>query len=131
LRQAAEGAVYVQLEQTYNARLDELSRLRRFEKNWDSYGSDAPEETAISAASQSLTTLRSLQAMPGAMRPSNEGGVGVCFTEGAKYAHIEFSNNGEAFAVMYGPTDEPQVWELPEPFDIPATWTRIRAYLQS
>jgi hypothetical protein len=131
LSEAARGTVFFRLEQTYNARLDELSRLRSLERDWDSYGSAVPHESAISEAAKSLITLKGLQAMPDAIRPSNEGGVGVCFIEGAKYAHIEFSNNGEAFAMMYGPADDPQVWELAEPVDIAATWTRIRAYLQS
>jgi len=121
----------MQAEQAYNARRDELSLLRVLEEGWDSYGSAAPAEVAISVAERSLETLKALHAVPAAIRPSNEGGVGVCFTEGAKYAQIEFLNNGEMYALMYGSADEPQVWEIPEPADVATAWTRIRAYLQS
>lgn len=131
LQDLASGAIYVQVEQAYNARLDELSRLRVLENGWDSYGSAPPTEAAISLATRSLEALKQFLAIPAAIRPSNEGGVGVCFTEGAKYAHIEFLNNGEAYAVMYGSSDDPQVWEITEPGNAAAAWTRIRAYLQS
>ena len=131
LRAAATGTVYVQLEQTYNARLDELQRLRLLENGWDSYGAPAPQEASFAAAKQALALLRLLRALPDAIRASNDGGIGICFTAAAKYAHIEFLNTGEACALMYGANDEPQVWDLSIGDDLAATWKRIRAYLQS
>src|ERR1700686_2456998 len=80
LRQVAETAVYVQVEQAYNARFDELLRFRALEVVWDSHGATPPQDAAINAAERSLAALKQVQAIPVAIRPSNEGGVGVCFT---------------------------------------------------
>jgi hypothetical protein len=131
LNQVAETAIYQQLEQTYNARFDELWSLQSLEADWDSYDAPPPEARAIKAAERSLEELKRARAMPVAVRPSNEGGVGICFTSSDKYAQIEFLNNGEAFALMYGAADEPKVWQIDRATAFGGVWDLIRAYLQS
>src|SRR5712671_1767732 len=62
--EVAAGALFLQVEQVYEARLDELGRLRALENGWDSYGSAAPQESAIVAVERSLEALKKLRAIP-------------------------------------------------------------------
>jgi len=119
--------------QKFAALGDELARLRHCAFGWDGYEAHAPNEGSIAAAGNALRVLDRLNAEPAAVLPSADGGVGLCFTENDRYGHIEFLNNGEAWALMYGPTGEPQSWQLTTDGDdaLQQAWAHIRAFLQS
>ncbi len=124
---------YVELEQAFISLRDQLSALRSIETGWDSYRAPAPNEVALAAAEEALNTLRMLNARPDGVLPSADGGIGICFTQRGRYAHIEFENTGDVWTLMYGPTGTPDSWQLPSNNinSITAAWTRISAYLQS
>lgn len=124
---------YIELEQSFISLRDQLSALRSVKPGWDGYHAPAPNETTLAAAEAALNTFRSLNARPTAVLPSADGGVGICFTHNERYAHIEFENSGDAWALMYGSAGAPESWKLPsnDIESIRAAWTRISAYLQS
>ena len=124
---------YVELEQAFISLRDQLSALRSIETGWDSYRAPAPNAVSLAAAEAALGTLRMLNARPDGVLPSADGGIGICFTQGGRYAHIEFENTGDAWTLMYGPTGTPESWQLPSnnADSITAAWARISAYLQS
>jgi len=119
--------------QKFAALTDELASLRHCKIGWGGYDAPIPNENSIAAAENALRVLEGLNAEPTAVLPSADAGVGICFTENDHYAHIEFLNNGEAWALMYGQADEPQSWQLIANGDdaVRQAWTRIRAFLQS
>lgn len=123
---------YVKFEQEFSRLRDELTALSFLEAGWDGYLAPAPGQVAIELAMTALETLRSMNVQPGAILPSADGGVGICFPEGQYYAHLEFDNGGEAWALMYGPDGSPESWQLEttNPESIREAWSRIGAYLQ-
>ena len=133
LRASADRSRFVELEQTYTQLRDELSKMRAQRAGWDGYDAPSPNDAAIEASEQALTVLRSENAKPTAILLSADGGVGICFVEQDRYAHMEFSNSGEVWVLMYGPHGDPETGQLPssDAASIREGWTRIRAYLQS
>ena len=91
---------------------EQLQRLATVERNWDSYGADAPNEAALVSARDILKILEFAAFPPTRIVPSAEGGAGICFVEGENYADIECLNTGEILAAMYCGQAEPTVWEV-------------------
>lgn len=133
LLESANGSASMRIEQAYSSLGDQLSSLKMLESGWDSYSAPKPSDSAINATEQALQDLRRLYAEPAAVMPSADGGVGICFVKGRRLAQVEFLNNGEAHALMYGGEGSPQAWQVPlERTDgIKQTWMTISAYLQS
>jgi len=124
---------FVKLEQVYSSLRDQLAVLRSLRPGWDSYRAPAPNAASIELAQDGLQTLRDLNAKPSAVLPSADGGVGICFMEADRYAHVEFLNNGHVHGLMYGGGKNAESWEL-ESADggsLRRAWNRISAYLQS
>jgi hypothetical protein len=123
---------YHTLEQTYNRLKDELFVLRALNRDWDTYGADPPSEATIRAAQLALPRLKALGALPAAVRPSSEGGVGICFVSREGYGHLEFLNEGEeVYALAYSSTRAPESWQLDgSDASLRQAWEQIRAYLQ-
>jgi hypothetical protein len=72
-----------------------LRPLQVVSKNWDSYGAEAPNDTALSAAEAVLEAAHDILLHPSRLLPTAEGGVGIVFIAGAKEGHIECLNDGE------------------------------------
>lgn len=87
------------------ARAEEMQRtvysLGNLSPNWDSYGAPTPNDASIGNAIRVLKILESLHLDPAGVLPSAEGGVGICFVRGDRYADIECSNEGEVLGVYY------------------------------
>ena len=83
-------------------RLDaELSGLKSMTEDWDTYGASRPNEEAIESAGAVLGSLqREGLLVPTKLLASAEGGVGICFVEGSRYAHIEILNEGGPASVV-------------------------------
>jgi hypothetical protein len=79
-------------------RIQALVGLRQ---NWDSYGAPPPNERAASNAIRVLNLLESIRLDPTRILASAEGGIGICFIRGDRYADIECSNEGEVLGVYY------------------------------
>jgi hypothetical protein len=124
---------YVELEQAFTLLKDQLSRLRTLKTDWDSYRAPAPNEGALAASEAALGVLRSLNVQPTAILPSADGGVGICFTQNQRYAHIEFENSGGTWVLTFGAETPAQTWQLPSNNEesIREVWGRISASLQS
>jgi hypothetical protein len=129
--QASASSSAIRKEQLYSSFRDQLLSAAKLQKDWDSYSADAPTPLAINAAERALEILRHLNAEPAAVLPSADGGVGICFNNGGKYGQLEFLNNGEAHALLYGGVDGPQAWQidLTEPNAMREAWKRVSAYL--
>lgn len=133
LQSVARGSRYVELEQQFNSLRDQLAMLRFMKPEWDINRTPVPNDVAISAAESALGVLRSLNALPTDILPSADGGIGICFIQNGHYAHIEFENSGEIWALMYGPETPAATWQLPsdDVSALAAAWDNIRANLQS
>jgi hypothetical protein len=121
----------IRREQLYTHLRDQLKSLGKLQRGWDSYGADPPNAQARRDAEMSLEALRFLNAEPVAVVPSVDGGIAICFNNGERYAQLEFLNDGESHALLYGGPGRPQAWEvdLARPVAIQDAWTRISAYL--
>ena len=81
-------------------------------ENWNTYGSEPPNEVATSLALAVLQSLEKVSLPPSALTPSSEGGIAIAFVNGAKRALLETYNTGEVVAATYSSESEPQVWEF-------------------
>jgi hypothetical protein len=133
LLETARNSEFTRRAQRFAALADDLAELRNSIIGWDGYDAPTPNENSLAAAENGLRFLKAINAEPTAVMPSADGGVGLCFMRNDRYAHIEFLNNGETWALMYSQMVEPQVWQLATNDDdsVGRTWTRIGAFLQS
>jgi hypothetical protein len=129
--QATASSTAIRREQLYSCLRDQLQSTAGLRRGWDSYSADAPTPLARRAAERALEILRHLNAEPVAILPSVDGGIGICFNNGGKYAQLEFLNDGEAHALLYGGPGNPQAWQinLAEEDSLREAWNRIGAYL--
>jgi len=131
LLKTSDLSTYHTLEHRYALLFDELASLRSLTPNWDTYGAAPPSDRAIQDAQTALSALRLLGAQPSAIRPSAEGGIGICFTADNAYAHLEFLNDGEVHALAYSAQRQPESWQIDPVLGLAEAWNRIRADLQS
>ena len=110
--------------------LEALARLAQLPHNWDSYGAEPPNETALAHARDVLDAMSEADLKPSHLDPSAENGVCLSFTQGSRYADIECFNSGEILAVTSSGDGKPIVWEVPATaIDIKLAVRRIQAYL--
>jgi hypothetical protein len=129
LLEAQSNSRYIALEQTFGRLTDELNALRTRLGGEDETCTEVPNEGAIASARDGLDFLRKSNAQPASVLPAADGGVGICFSDGDVYAHIEFTNDGEVWAMTYGGGCKPETWQLPSG-GLDEGWNRIRAHLQ-
>ena len=109
-----------------------LEELGNLPTNWDSYGANPPNSTALVWGRTVLEVLLNMNFPPTRILPSVEEGVGICFISGKKYADIECFNTGEIVAVTSDGQGNPNVWEVnPDRKELKNSLDRIRVYLQS
>lgn len=63
-------------------------------------------------ATTALTQLQADGLLPSRVVASAEGGVGLCFVDGIKYADIECLNSGTILGVISDKRTRPVVWEV-------------------
>jgi hypothetical protein len=69
---------------------------------------------------------------PSKVAASAEGGVGICFVEGEKYADIEIFNDGEMLATTYRGDSDARIWDLEsDDASITEAINQIRAHLSA
>ena len=93
---------------------DEVRRFADLPENWDTYGAPPPNSKSINNSLIVIRLLKNWGIVPTRIVPSSEGGIGVVFIRSARYADIEFLNNGDVLAATYVGDDEPRVWEVTE-----------------
>ena len=86
-----------------------MASLRR---DWDSYGAEPPSANAIDNARKALEKLKEADIVPNAVVPSAEGGVGIVFVRFARYADVEFLNEGDILMSTYYGEEASVVHEL-------------------
>lgn len=89
---------------------DDLQALAALESDWDSYGSQPPNMTAIELARTVLEVLAEMGLMPLSLAPSPDEGVSISFLKGKRLAAIECFNTGEIVAVTSDGSGSPRVW---------------------
>ena len=96
----------------------DLSRMESLGSNWDSYGAEPPSTSAIETTQRALRELERAGLLPNAVVASAEGGVGIVFVRSARYADVEFLNDGDILMSTYYGEEAPVVRELPSAADV-------------
>ena len=113
----------------------ELNRLYLLQPDWDTYGSEPPNNRAIVLAHQILIALNEEDLLPDRTVPSAEGGVSMSFYEGEKFAMIECFNDGETVAAWSDRQGKIETWEViwenSSDLDLRESINRIRDFLFS
>src|ERR1017187_9257779 len=132
IQQTRERSMYWGTQDRFTAALNELKLITGLQNGWDSYGAEAPTPASASIAKRVLSILQHSNMPPSRVAASAEGGVGICFVEGEKYADIEIFNDGEMLATTYRGDSEARIWEL-ESGDASITEAikQIRAHLSA
>ncbi len=99
----------------YNYWRSQLDGLARLEYNWNTYGADPPNRTAIDQAHAFLRLFEKVRLLPARVVASSESGVGIVFRTGSRYADVECLNDGYVLATAYVRHEEPEVWQSVEP----------------
>jgi len=116
-------------EKRENALVDRVDALRKLEQDWDAEGGAAPAEAVVAIARTVLEMLFHLNLLPVDVVPSAEGGVGIVFKSGERYADIEFFNDGDIVVTMSKRDGRPLVFEVKE--ITPEEIERVRTFLNS
>lgn len=110
------------------------AKLREIQTNpamWPEEGAP-PSENALGLAGIALERLDRLGFAPSRVVASAEGGVGVCFVQGNKYADIEILNTGEILGVTSNRRDRPVVWEIDQSaYSLAKAAIRIREFFKA
>lgn len=110
---------------------EKLKELSKLSTNWDSYGAEPPNDTALNWARETLKILSKIGFAPTRITPSVENGVGISFICGNKYADIECFNDGDIVAVISDGKGNPEVWEVEaNNLEITSAIEKIRVFLQ-
>ena len=132
IQQTRERSMFWGNEGRFAAASAELMKVAGLPNGWDSYGAEAPAPVSVSTASYILSILRRSNVPPSRIAASAEGGVGICFVEGDKYADIEIFNDEEILATIYRSDSAPRIWEVGNRDDsIFEAVEQIRAHLSA
>jgi hypothetical protein len=111
-----------------------ISKLKQLMLDRSHWADDAepPSESALMWAQLVIQQLQTDKFSPTRIVASAEGGVGVCFVEGNKYADIECLNSGAILGVTSNKSDRPIVWQVePDSRGIARAVARIREFIVS
>jgi hypothetical protein len=112
----------------FGLHFSKLSRLSTDASLWLEAG--PPSDLATAWARLVLDQLQSYRLLPTRVVASAEGGVGLCFVDGAKYADIECLNSGTILGVISDSSTRPLVWEVEQTAGgIARASERIREFL--
>jgi hypothetical protein len=89
-----------------------VDALEQLPNDWDSYGAPRPERSALVPAKQAIRVAHEIGLDPVQVVPASEGGVALCFTQGDKYADLEFLNDGNVFSAVTDRQGFRQVWPV-------------------
>ena len=94
----------------FGAQFSKLNRLATDASLWT--GAGPPSDLAVAWAGLVLDQFQSDKLVPTKIVASAEGGVGLCFVDGIKYADIECLNSGTILGVISDKRTRPVVWEV-------------------
>jgi hypothetical protein len=91
----------------------ELDQLAKLSSDWNGYGAEAPNITALSQGRLVLDELNKISLKPDRILPSAVGGVSLCFFGSKKYGEVECYNTGETVAIIKNTsTNWRSIWEV-------------------
>ena len=93
---------YIRRVQRLESLIEDTKDLLRTAPNWDSYGAQPPNISAVNAALEFLISEHS-NLLPVRTLPSAEGGVALSFAAGDKRALVEFLNIGSVDVITRNP----------------------------
>lgn len=108
----------------------DLAALQDLQSGWDDGTAEVPAGTVIAEIERVLGKLLIMGATPTAIRPSSEGGAGICFSSEKGYGHIELLNTGEIFGLAYSTDRDPESWQIEDiDTELKLSLDRIRAHV--
>lgn len=113
----------------FDVHFSKLNALTINEALWPD-GAEPPTLHAVAWAQLVLQQLELDDVLPTRVVASVEGGIGICFVDGNKYADIECLNSGAILGVISNKTDRPCVWEVEQGArDVARASQRIREFI--
>ena len=109
---AAESRRLSTFETDFKDVVRDLIALDSINQDWNGLGSEPPTVDAIVGAVRVLRQMKSAWVRPERVAPSAEGGVGVTFRRGRRFASIESLNSGEVVVLISDGTGSPRAWEV-------------------
>ena len=89
-----------------------ISELQKLKTDWDTYGSEAPNDTAAHLTRKVLRHLLDEGFEPSSLSPSSDGGLCVSFRKSDRYGDVECFNSGEVMAIVSDAGRDTEAWEL-------------------
>jgi hypothetical protein len=109
--------------------MDKIEAMKHLSDDWNGYGSEKPSSFAVDAAMIILSSALGIR-IPDRVGPSAQGGVGLFFYSGDRYADIECFNNGEILGTTAIGRERPHIWPI-KPNDFSATLQDIKNFLNA
>jgi hypothetical protein len=109
--------------------MDKIEGMTRLPDDWNGYGSEKPSSFAVGAATIILNKALDIR-IPDRVAPSAQGGVGLFFYSGNRYADIECFNNGEILGTTAIGREKPYIWPI-KPNEFSATLQNIKTFLDA
>jgi hypothetical protein len=120
-----------QLSGKFSAHFAKLQVLEVDQTLWLE-GSAPPNDFALAWARLFLQQIQSDDFLPTGILASAEGGVGIYFVDGDKYADIECFNSGAILGVISNRRDRPVAWEVEQDESgLACASLRIRKFLDA
>jgi hypothetical protein len=95
----------------FDIHFSKLKALRTDQSLWPE-DAEPPSNFATTWTHAIIQQLQADNLLPSRVVASAEGGLGVCFVAGNKYADIECLNSGTILGVISNKHDRPCVWEI-------------------
>jgi hypothetical protein len=111
-QRASLGSEFWQTKIKFDNFREKLQSTASLSDNWNTYGSEAPNQIARKLASTILQGLEKESLAPSSLLPSGEGGITISFVSGVKRAVLETYNTGEVVGAKYSAAEQPEVWEF-------------------
>lgn len=107
--------------------LDRIQDLKRYEDNWNGYGSEKPN-TFSRAIAEGILLESVPYKIPDNVSPSAQGGINLVFYAGNRYADIECFNSGEILGTTAIGNEDPDIWII-NPSEIKNALEKIGQFL--
>jgi hypothetical protein len=95
----------------FDTHFSKLKALRADQSLWPE-DAEPPSDIAMAWAHAIIQQLQADDLLPTRVVASAEGGIGICFVAGNKYADIECLNSGAILGVISNRRNRPCVWEV-------------------
>lgn len=91
---------------------DAFDHLTQCKPNWDSYGADPPNLWSIDESFNLVKYFEEQEILPGRIKPSVVGGVGVTYYTNNKKVYVEISNSKTIYVLFSDGISDPEVLRI-------------------